>query len=224
VKTTSEDSVHIAYDVRGKGRSVLLLHGFGNDRAMWDRYGWTARLESEFKVITLDFRGCGESDKPQLPSAYSIDSHLADIEAVIAASGGGKPVVWGWSLGATVALHLASRGKVAATIAAGTFFGPIFTPAFIKAGTAEASGEIDRSRLLGMGTWLEVQPDQIEVRLLIYTGTNDGNVVKQLELQRKNIEAAGGELEVLQDCNHLELITETEKVAAIVEPFIRRVN
>jgi pimeloyl-ACP methyl ester carboxylesterase len=170
----------------------------------------------------MDLRGCGESDKPELPSAYSIESHLEDIEAVITASDTSRPIVWGWSLGATLALHMAARGKVQATIAAGTYFGPIFTTAFVQAGISKASGDVDRARLQGMGTWPEVQPAQVKGCLLVYTGTNDGNVAKQLELQRKTIEAAGGELAVLEDCNHLELVSETEKVAEIVEPFLNR--
>jgi hypothetical protein len=56
----------------------------------------------------------------------------------------------------------------------------------------------------------------------MYTGTNDGNVVKQLKLQREAIETAGGELEILGECNHLELISETQKVWPIVGPFLRR--
>ena len=224
VRTKSKDGVQIAYDVRGKGRGLLLLHGFGDDRKTWARYGWATRFEEDFKVITLDFRGCGESDKPELPSAYSIDSHLADIEAVITACDVRSPVVWGWSLGGTLAIYLSSRGKAVATVAAGTYFGPIFTPAYVQAGISRASGEVDRARMRGMGTWPEVQPVQVKGRLLIYTGTRDGNVVKQLELQRKAIETAGGELKVLEGRNHLELISDTEGVATIVEPFIRGPN
>ena len=131
-----------------------------------------------------------------------------------------RALVWGWSLGATLALHMAARGKAQATVAAGTYFGTIFTPAYVQAGIATATGEVDRSRLRGMAAWPEVQPAQVQGRLLVYTGTNDGNVVRQLDLQRASIEAAGGELEVLENCNHLELISETEKVAKVVEPFL----
>jgi pimeloyl-ACP methyl ester carboxylesterase len=220
VKTKSPDGLQISYDARGKGRSILLLHGFNNDRTMWVDSGWVARLENEFHVITMDFRGCGESEKPEVPSAYSIDAHLEDIEEVVVACDVRSPIVWGWSLGATVALHLASRGKVTATVGAGTYFGSIFTRPYVQSRIAEASTEVERARLLGMRTWPEVQPEQIKGRLLIYTGTNDGNVVKQLELQRNAIEAAGGDLKVLSDCNHLELVLATEKVAAVVLPFI----
>jgi hypothetical protein len=101
-------------------------------------------------------------------------------------------------------------------------FWPNFTSAYVQAGISKATGDVDRARLRGMETWPEVQPAHVQGRLLVYTGTNDGNVVKQLELQRGTIEAAGGELRVLGDCNHLELISETGKVARIVEPFLRR--
>jgi pimeloyl-ACP methyl ester carboxylesterase len=222
VKTISENGVHIAYDVKGKGPCLLLLHGFGDDQLTWAKHGWITRLSKDLKVITMDFRGCGESDKPELPSSYSMESHLKDIEAVLAACDVRRPSVWGWSLGATLALHVAARGIVQATVAAGTYFGPIFTPAFVQAGIAKARGKVDRARLRGMGTWPELQPAQIQGRLLVYTGTNDGNVVKQLELQRETIEAAGGELKVLKECSHLELLSETEKVAEIVEPFLHR--
>lgn len=220
MKITSTNGLQTAYDVFGTGDPILLLHGFGNDRTMWKESGWTDRLNVDFKVITMDFYGCGESDRPDFPSAYSIESHLDSIESVISACGGGCPMVWGWSLGATIALHLASRGTVSATISAGTYFGTIFTSTRVDAGVANATDEVGRARLRGMGTWPEVQPEQIKGRLLLYTGTNDGNVVKQLESQRNRIEQAGGTLKVLADCNHLELVTSTEKVADIVWPFI----
>jgi pimeloyl-ACP methyl ester carboxylesterase len=218
----STTGVRIAYDISGSGRTVVLLHGFGNSRSMWTTSGWVAKLEKDFTVATIDLRGCGQSDKPESPSDYLIEAHLADIESVVRVCGQGNPIVWGWSLGATVALHLASRGKASATIAAGTYFGPIFTQAFVDSRTAASHSELDRARLRGMGTWPALQPNEVKGRLLVYTGTNDGNVVKQLGLQREAIEAAGGHLKVLSDCNHLQLVSEADKVASVVLPFINQ--
>jgi pimeloyl-ACP methyl ester carboxylesterase len=220
MKAESSDGTKIAYRVQGTGRSVLLLHGFGNNQSMWFQSGWVDRLEKDFTVITMDFRGCGESEKPEQSSAYSLSAHLADLDAVISACNASSPVIWGWSIGATVALHNATRAEVAATVAAGTYFGPIFTHSYIESRLSEGPGVIDRARLLGMGTWPGVQPDQIRGRFLVYTGTDDGNVVKQLELQRNSIEAAGGILKVLSETNHPELVTATGKVMAIVLPFV----
>jgi pimeloyl-ACP methyl ester carboxylesterase len=65
-----------------------------------------------------------------------------------------------------------------------------------------------------------VWPNQIRNPLLVYTGTDDGNVVKQLRLQQRQIETSGGELKVIENCNHLGLVEDSEKVCTIVEPFI----
>ena len=40
-------------------------------------------LRTTSKSLLADLRGCGESDKPEVPSGYSIDLHLADIKAVL---------------------------------------------------------------------------------------------------------------------------------------------
>ncbi len=87
MNATSTDGVQVHFDVSGRGRGILLLHGFGDDRSLWTRSAWVARLQNEFTVITMDFRGCGESGKPDSPSAYSLESHFADIDAVLAACG-----------------------------------------------------------------------------------------------------------------------------------------
>ena len=218
---TSIDGTRIGYDVVGAGPPLLLLHGFSYDRSLWSRTGWVARLRPEFTVIAIDLRGCGESDKPESPAAYSLEMHIADIEAVIVELGFECPVVWGWSLGATIALHLAKSTSVAATVAAGTYFGPIFTPTYVEARRTEARSELERVRWSGLESWPAVEPDEIRGPLLVYTGTRDGNVARELRRQRASIEAAGGTLHVLDGLNHVELATAIEPVAAVVEPLIR---
>lgn len=219
----SRDGVRIAYDVAGTGPPIVLLHGFSHDRTIWTRARWVERLQGQFTVVTLDLRGCGVSDKPQATGSYSLASHIGDVEAVLAQLGIVYPIVWGWSFGATVALHLAKQGIVAATVAAGTYFGPIFTPAYVQARLAEAPSDLARARWSDLRSWPTVAPDEIHAPMLVYTGTRDGNVVRQLEQQRSSIEAAGAHLHVLAGLNHIELITATEPVAAVVEPFIHAV-
>jgi pimeloyl-ACP methyl ester carboxylesterase len=49
----------IAYDVRGSGPTVVLIHGGVLDRRMWDREAdaWSSR----FRVVRYDLRGMGKS-------------------------------------------------------------------------------------------------------------------------------------------------------------------
>ena len=100
MKGASRDGVQIAFDVVGAGPPILLLHGFSHDRSIWARTGWVEHLQAEFTVVTPDLRGCGASDKPEAPADYSIEAHIADVEAVLAELGIDRPIVWGWSFGA----------------------------------------------------------------------------------------------------------------------------
>ncbi|HET6473170.1 MAG TPA: hypothetical protein VFG38_15095, partial [Pseudomonadales bacterium] len=54
------------------------------------------------------------------------------------------------SLGATVALHVARRGGSVATAASGTYFGPIFTPAYVESRLANSSTALERARWQGV--------------------------------------------------------------------------
>src|SRR4029453_1400756 len=155
---------------------ILLLHGFSNDQTIWSRTGWITRLQSECTVITLDLRGCGASDNPEAFPPYSVQAHIADVEVVLNELGLERPVVWGWSFGATVALHLSKRAMAAATIAAGTYFGPIFTAAYVGAKLTETVHALDRARWSGLEPWPSVEPSEVRGPLLMYTGTRDGNV------------------------------------------------
>ena len=217
----SSDGVRTAYDVAGTGPPMLLLHGFSHDRTMWARAGWVERLRAEFTVITADLRGCGASDKPSTPDAYSLAAHLDDLATILRAVDRERCIVWGWSLGATIALHLAARVDLVATVAAGTYFGPIFTADYVERRRNATRNVLQRARWSGLESWPAVEPEQVRGPLLLYSGTRDGNVVRVLERQRRSIEAVGAALQVLDGLDHLDLVAAVEPVAAVVMPFVR---
>ncbi len=128
--TQFANSVHdfqIAYERQGAGPALLLVHGFNNERTMWQEYGWIAQLQDEFTVITIDLRGCGESTASHQPDHYTLAAHLADVEAVLDACGVDRFCYWGWSFGATIGTHLAAQSdRLQQAVIAGTYFGPIF--------------------------------------------------------------------------------------------------
>jgi pimeloyl-ACP methyl ester carboxylesterase len=221
MNVTSPDGTEICFEVDGNGPPLLLLHGFSNDRSMWSRIGWTGRLRADFTVIAMDIRGCGDSDKPETAPAYGLERHMQDIEAVLDKCAADRPLVWGWSLGATIALHLAKRDRPVATVASGSYFGPIFTSAYVESWLAKASTELERARWHGLATWPIVEASEVHGPLMVCTGTRDGNVVVELERQRGSIEAAGGRLHVFPGLNHIELISVTKSVAPVVEAFLR---
>ncbi|MCP2169873.1 alpha/beta fold hydrolase [Goodfellowiella coeruleoviolacea] len=94
----------------GTGPGILLLHGLMCRASMWSR---TARWLTRYgRVVAVDFRGHGHSDKPDSENPdgpYDRDAYLADTAAVIEQCGLGPAVVIGHSLGGLTAWQLAGR-------------------------------------------------------------------------------------------------------------------
>ncbi|MEV5439837.1 alpha/beta fold hydrolase [Streptomyces sp. NPDC052682] len=112
-KVTSPDgpqSVTVSYARVGSGEPLLLLHGIGHHRQVWDPV--LPALAAERDVIAIDLPGCGRS--PALPDGMAHD--LPTMNAVLAALCGAleveRPHVAGNSLGGLLALELGRAGLV----------------------------------------------------------------------------------------------------------------
>jgi len=76
----SFDGTKIYYEVKGNGEPVLLVHGFIVNGQSWKRTELYKDLLNEgYKVIILDQRGNGFSDKPHDSTAYDNDAEAKDI-------------------------------------------------------------------------------------------------------------------------------------------------
>lgn len=109
--TTSPDNVRIAYDVCGTGPAIMLLHGGGSSRQDWHEESYVERLKNDFKVITVDLRGHGESDWPTDPASYTTDKMGQDLLAVADACDIERFTIWGFSFGGNVSRYLAARSE-----------------------------------------------------------------------------------------------------------------
>jgi pimeloyl-ACP methyl ester carboxylesterase len=95
--------VRIAWERRGAGEPLLLIHGLG-----YARWGWEPVVDGLAKsseVLLFDNRGIGESDAPAGP--YSVRLMAEDAVAVLDAAGLERAHVLGTSLGGMVALQVA---------------------------------------------------------------------------------------------------------------------
>ena len=80
----SFDGTKIYYEVRGSGQTVLLVHGFIVNGQSWKRTElYKDLLTAGYKVIILDQRGNGFSDKPHDSTAYDNDAEAKDIIALM---------------------------------------------------------------------------------------------------------------------------------------------
>ncbi|MEE8353494.1 MAG: alpha/beta fold hydrolase, partial [Dehalococcoidales bacterium] len=65
------DGVKIHYEVEGDGPDLMMIHGFAaNLEANWRMPGVAGALRDENRLIMMDCRGHGESDKPTDPAMY----------------------------------------------------------------------------------------------------------------------------------------------------------
>jgi pimeloyl-ACP methyl ester carboxylesterase len=93
------------YEVHGQGDDVLvLLSGQVNNHHWWDLT--RPDFDSEFRTVTLDWRGTGQSDKPDSP--YNTRGFAEDTLAVIDHLGAERAHVYGTSMGGRVAQWLAA--------------------------------------------------------------------------------------------------------------------
>jgi pimeloyl-ACP methyl ester carboxylesterase len=111
--STTLNGVTIAYDdIAPAGppeRTILLLHGYASNRNEgWKRTGWYQALERRrMRVIAMDQRGHGESEKLHEPDGYGRAALAADALALLDHLGVGRAEVFGYSMGTRTALQMA---------------------------------------------------------------------------------------------------------------------
>lgn len=103
---TSDDLVHLEYQVYGQGEpAVLLIHGWCGNAAYW--HAQIDALRSYYTVVTLDLAGHGASGANR--TDWSIANYAGDVASVARQIPNAHLVLVGHSMGATVALAAVPR-------------------------------------------------------------------------------------------------------------------
>jgi pimeloyl-ACP methyl ester carboxylesterase len=111
----ADDGLNLVCEVSGQGDTALVfLHGWCGDREYWKHQ--VGAFASDYRVITLDQAGHGESGKDR--KAWTADSLAGDVEAVVKELGLKRVILVGHSMGGQVALLAARRmpGTVVAVV------------------------------------------------------------------------------------------------------------
>jgi pimeloyl-ACP methyl ester carboxylesterase len=101
------NNVTLAFDDRGDGPPLALLHGFPLDSRVWDDAA--DRLRRSARIITLDLRGFGQS---ACGTPFTLDVLAEDVHALLSAIGALPCRLGGLSMGGYVALAFARRFAV----------------------------------------------------------------------------------------------------------------
>ncbi len=239
--------VRLAYETHGRGPVLILIHGGGMNRRMWDPH--VPELARDFTVVTFDVRGHGQSGRPARPEDYTMDRYVEDLHRLADAVRAERFSIWGFSLGASIGINAAARSdRINRALIAGSHFGRIFTEELISGSVtrirslldAQEKGTLDTSALkpneraavergdlsptlgwlLAAPQWPATEPRDVKAKMLLYVGTGDKNVIAKVTEREAEIKAAGLEVRVLPGLDHMAEVTRMDIVMPMARTFL----
>ena len=211
-----DDGVKLYFEVHGKGPAIILSHGVAVTSQMWRPQ--IEALSKDHTLVIWDFRGHGQSDKPDDQALYTQEATIADIGALLDHIGAQKAIVGGLSLGGYMsmafyrdhpercnALMLFDCGPGYRDPEARGRWNNYVEEAAVKFGTSSPWGDENtftvhptREGLVRAARGILPQRDasvmdtlaNITVPTLIVHGDDDLNFVEAMEIMRKKIPQA----------------------------------
>ncbi len=102
-------SIRIHYETAGQGPALVLHHGTGGSGPDWVDLGYVGALQDRHRLILIDARGHGQSDKPHDPNAYDLSVRAADVVAVLDDLNVPRADFLGYSMGGWIGFGLAKH-------------------------------------------------------------------------------------------------------------------
>ncbi|GEO10804.1 alpha/beta fold hydrolase [Segetibacter aerophilus] len=106
IDSSSGEEVQLSFKDYGKGRPVVLIHGWPLSKEMWE-YQIDDLVEAGFRVIKYDRRGFGKSSKPW--GDYDYDTLTSDLHSVMETLDLRDAVLVGFSMGGGEAVRYLSK-------------------------------------------------------------------------------------------------------------------
>jgi pimeloyl-ACP methyl ester carboxylesterase len=109
VQTFDSDGIRLAFIDEGGGEPIVLIHGFASSvKTNWIEPGWVKLLTGNgFRVIAIDNRGHGESEKLYDPALYAAPLMAEDVRRLMDHLAVPRADVMGYSMGARITAFLA---------------------------------------------------------------------------------------------------------------------
>ncbi len=102
------NGVKIHYHVEGDGPPLILQHGFTSSIRNWYANGYVEPLKESYRLILIDARGHGRSDKPHDPASYDAQVRVSDVTSVLDDLGVETAHFLGYSMGGRIGFSIAA--------------------------------------------------------------------------------------------------------------------
>lgn len=106
------NGLNINYTDYGSGKTILLLHGWGSSLEVWNRISEFYKANGNYRIVALDFPGCGKSPLPE--KALVLDDYTNLVIGFCRYLKIENPIIFGHSNGGRVALSLLGQGLITA--------------------------------------------------------------------------------------------------------------
>ena len=107
----NNQGVRIYYEVEGEGPPLVLMYGINESVDTWRHFGFVEPLRDDYRLVLIDTRGHGASDKPHDPAAYGLPPLVADVVAVLDDLDIKKAHYLGYSLGGYIGYGIAKHAS-----------------------------------------------------------------------------------------------------------------
>jgi len=238
--------VRVHYRVVGDGPPLVLQHGSSMRSILWDVCGYVDAMKDDYRLILIDARGHGESDKPHDRAAYRWPISVMDVLAVLDALDMPRAAFWGYSWGGGVGFGLAKQAPdrmtgliVGGSHAEATDFGTrlrgadgrdpeAFVAAYEEKILGERMREEARARVLksdtqALAAFMQDRPSHeailpnLKMPCLIYAGDKDQAYARAQATARQIRHAVFVTLEGL---NHAGAFIHSDRVVPHVTDFL----
>ncbi len=237
----NSDGVRLHFELHGPegGPPAVLVHGFASDFQLnWVGSRWMETLTGAgYRVVGLDCRGHGTSDKPHDPAAYALEVMAADVRRLLDHLEIKVANYIGYSMGARIGVQamLDFPNRLRHVVLGGLGWGGAFHAAdeiaralrgepatspvaksFYEFATAQRSNDLEALAACILGQQPEVDPlalGSIAIPTLIVVGEKD-DIVDEVPRLVESIPTA--RLVTVPGRNHMSVITAKEfKQAAL---------
>ncbi len=239
-------SIKIHYQVSGNpaGPPLLLHHGFTQNLYSWHMRGYVKALGSRFRLILLDARGHGQSDKPHDAEAYGMGNRVNDILAILDDLKIEQTHFFGYSMGGRVGFALAQQApeRLQKLVIGGahpgnkdlfafqgvdgtdaTAFITAFEAIIGEALSPLAQEFIKANDLVALAASAQSRPSvaldlsQLDLPMLLFAGEGDRRLAK---IQACAQQLPKAQFELLEGVNHVEAIAKSSAIIPLLQVFL----
>lgn len=220
----NNDGIKISYEILDEceGDYLLLHTGLNSTKEAWIELSYTEELKKHFKIILIDPRGHGESDKPRDLEKYSFKLMADDVNALLDHLNINKVHFFGYSLGGLVGWQVIEHypERLVFFIAGGSRvkFPPDRTNAFLRLSFLQ-EGPIENADTPTQPYDIEHLLPEIKLPVLTFVGDKDTSCYPFVVDYSKLIPNCT--TFVLPDLNHPQTMMAKEQVLPRVLAFLQ---